>query len=382
MGWNSWYIHYNRVSDKHLREAADQMIASGMADYGYQYVNCDDCWARHVKSTRPQISGPPRDAQGRMLPNQRFPDMQALTGYIHAKGLKAGIYISPGPATCGGYEGSYGHEALDARTLADWGFDFLKYDWCSYGQVAGGKTLRSTENRISRCGTNCKSWTAISSSTFANTGATKFGNGAARWAIAGGPPATWGWRAAGCPAFVSVGLINASHWLYARPGAWNDPDYILIGWVGDAAGMGEGRPTTLTPDEQYAYMSMWCLMAAPLIYSGDMARLDPFTLNVLCNPEVIDLDQDPLGKQARIVRSTDRELILAKELEDGALAVGLFNFDEKPARLSVSWSDLGLSGKRIARDPWRQVDLGPADGAVESLVPRHGVALVRLRKAE
>ena len=112
-----------------------------------------------------------------------------------------------------------------------------------------------------------------------------------------------------------------------------------------------------------------------------MARLDPFTLNVLCNPEVIDLDQDPLGKQARIVRSTDRELILAKELEDG-LAVGLFNFDEKPARLSVSWSDLGLSGKRIARDPWRQVDLGPADGAVEFLVPRHGVALVRLRKAE
>ena len=141
MGWNSWYIHYHRVSDKVMRQAADQMIDTGMADYGYQYVNIDDCWMVKVGSNDPEIGGPTRDANGRLLTNKRFPDMKAMTDYIHAKGLKAGTYISPGPNTCAGYEGSYGHEAQDAQTFADWGFDFLKYDWCSYGQKAGGNTV-------------------------------------------------------------------------------------------------------------------------------------------------------------------------------------------------------------------------------------------------
>jgi alpha-galactosidase len=141
MGWNSWYIHYNRVSDKVMRQAAEQMIATGMADYGYSYVNIDDCWMVKVDSADPEIGGPTRDAKGRLLSNKRFPDMKALTDFVHAKGLKAGIYISPGPETCAGYAGSYGHESQDARTFAGWGFDFLKYDWCSYSKKAGGKTI-------------------------------------------------------------------------------------------------------------------------------------------------------------------------------------------------------------------------------------------------
>ena len=135
MGWNSWYIHYNRVTEEHMRNAADVMIASGMADYGYQYVNIDDCWMKK-KGDEPY-----RDARGAMLPNAKFPDIKGMVDYIHGKGLKAGLYTSPGPWTCGGYVGSYEHERVDAEKFAEWGFDFLKYDWCSYTQVAGGKDL-------------------------------------------------------------------------------------------------------------------------------------------------------------------------------------------------------------------------------------------------
>ncbi len=186
---------------------------------------------------------------------------------------------------------------------------------------------------------------------------------------------------AGLPGFYKIALSNAQHWQDARPGGWNDPDYILIGWVGDAHHMGQGTPTALTPNEQYSYMSLWCLMASPLIFSGDMARLDPFTLNVLCNAELIDVDQDPLGKQARIVRRTAGELVLSKLIEDGSTVVGLFNLGPEPARLSVSWSDLGLTGPQRVRDLWRQKDLSDARESYAAQIPRHGVLVVRLEKS-
>jgi alpha-galactosidase len=180
------------------------------------------------------------------------------------------------------------------------------------------------------------------------------------------------------PGFYNIAFSNARHHEFAKPGAWNDPDYILIGWVGDAHGMGEGKKTTLTPNEQYSYMSLWSLMAAPLIFSGDMAKLDPFTLNVLCNHEVIAVDQDPLGRQARILRKTEREFVLLKELQDGAKALGVFNLGNAPAKLSVSWADLGVTGKQKVRDLWRQKDIGNYEDAFAPEVPRHGVAFVRL----
>lgn len=176
----------------------------------------------------------------------------------------------------------------------------------------------------------------------------------------------------------SIGLSNARHWEYAHPGAWNDPDYILIGWVGDAHRAAEGTPTTLSPSAQYGYMAMWSLMAAPLIFSGDMAKLDPFTLNVLCNAEVIEVNQDPLGRQARIVRQNPSELLLVKELEDGSKAVGLFNFGRAEAPLKASWTDLGLRGPQRVRDLWRQVDRGVVDNGLEATTPRLGVTLLRL----
>jgi alpha-galactosidase len=183
------------------------------------------------------------------------------------------------------------------------------------------------------------------------------------------------------PGFYSIGLRNAKLWEYAGPGRWNDPDYILIGFVGNARGQSEPpKRTALTPDEQYSYMSMWSLMASPLFYSGDMRYLDPFTLNVLCNAEVIDVNQDALGKQARIVRQSDDELVLAKPLEDGGLAVGLFNLSEQPRRMEITWSDLSVQGARRVRDVWRQKPLGKLNARYTVEVPRHGVSMVRFGK--
>ena len=378
MGWNSWYIHYNRVTEEHMRGAADVMVSSGMADYGYQYVNIDDCWMK------PKGDEPYRDAQGAVLPNAKFPNIKDMVDYIHGKGLRAGLYTSPGPWTCAGYVGSYEHEAIDARKFADWGFDFLKHDWCSYGQVAGGKSLEHLQRPYRKMGDILKEQPRDIVYNLCQYGM--------------GDVWTWGadvgghcWRTTGdlglergalLPGFYSIGLSNARHYEYAGPGHWNDPDYILIGWVGNAHSQSEpGQPTTLTPNEQYSYMSMWCLMAAPLFFSGDMAKLDDFTLNVLCNAEVIDIDQDALGKQAKPLVQDEETLIVSKPMEDGSLAVGLFNLAEMPRQIKVDWSLLGVQGRERVRDLWRQKDLGVFESSYSPEVPRHGVALVRLYPA-
>ncbi len=378
MGWNSWYIHYDRISDQLMRHAADQMITTGMADYGYQYVNIDDCWMVKVNSKDPETGGKTREKSGTIKTNARFPDMRSMTEYIHSKGLKAGIYISPGPSTCAGYQGSYNHEQLDAETFADWGFDFLKYDWCSYSKKAGGKTLAHLKKPYQ------KMWDILSTlDRDIVLNLCQYGMGDVwKW---GGEVGNC-WRTTGdlgleerkgLPGFYSIGMRNAEHWAYAKPGGWNDPDYILIGWVGNARKMAEGTPTDLTPFEQYSYMSMWSLMAAPLIFSGDMAKLDAFTLNVLCNHEIIEVNQDPLGKQARIIRKSETEFVLAKELEDGSIAVGLFNLKDEEVSMAINWDELMISGNNIIRDLWRQQDIGTYKNSFATQIAPHGVMMLR-----
>jgi alpha-galactosidase len=381
MGWNDWYTHYDHVTEDLLRRAASAMVSSGMADFGYQYVNIDDCWMVKPGSTNPDLGGKPRGADGSIRPNRRFPDMKGLTTFIHSLGLKAGIYTSPGPRTCAGFAGSYGHEEADAREFAEWGFDFLKYDWCSYGRVAGGTTLEDRKRPYERMGgilAKLDRDIVFNLCQYGMNEVWKWGGavGGNCWRTTGDLGAE---KSTSLPGFYSIGFKNAEHAAYARPGHWNDPDYILIGSVGNANRISDPpKPTSLTADEQYSYMSMWSLMAAPLIFSGDMNHLDEFTLNVLCNAEVIGVDQDPLGRQARVIRHTGDDFVLAKPLEDGSLAVGLFNLGEAPAKLSVTWAELGLAGRRRVRDLWRQKDAGIADGYYAAPVNRHGVALVRL----
>jgi alpha-galactosidase len=377
MGWNHWYAHYGRITDGLMREAADVMVSSGMADVGYQYVNIDDCWMnapRHEDSLR---VGPLRDAGGNILPNRHFPDMKGLTDYIHAKGLKAGIYTSPGSLTCAGFAGSYQHEVQDARQFAEWGFDFLKYDWCSYNDVAAGD--RSRAALMKPYDVMGKLLRTQRRDIVFNL--CQYGMGEVwEWGASVGGHC---WRTAGDLGFeldrvFDVALANAAHRAWSGPGSWNDPDYIQIGYIGDARKGGLPAPCAMGPNEQYSFMSLWCLMAAPLFFSGDMGKLDPFTLNVLCNPEVIAVDQDPLGQCAAIAEVTDETFLMVKRMADGSTAVGMFNRGEVPASVTLPWSVAGLRGTQRVRDLWRQRDLGVAVDRFTAPVPRHGVVFVRL----
>ena len=388
MGWNDWYTFYEKPSDALMRKAADIMIQSGLADHGYQYVNIDDAWMGRPGSSDPEEQGPARDERGMINANGRFPDMKAMTAYIHGLGLKAGLYTSPGPRTCAGFYGSYEHEAQDAARFVEWEFDFLKYDWCSYGEVAP----KGSSPEAERLQKPYRLMGGILAGQPRDIvfNLCQYGMGDV-WTWGGGVGGH-SWRTTGdlglekdtrLPGFYSIGFKNAEHAAYARPGRWNDPDYILIGYVGNAHSITDPpKPTTLTRHEQYSYMSMWALMAAPLFYSGDITRLDPFTLNVLNNAEVIAVDQDPLGRQARIVRRTDDEFVLAKPMEDSSLAVGLFNLSEMTREITVTAADLGLSGPRRVRDLWRWKDVGTVAGPYTARVARHGVMLVRMWPAQ
>jgi alpha-galactosidase len=377
MGWNHWYAHYDRITDELVRQAADALVASGMADFGYQYVDIDDCWMNAASQRDPRRVGPLRDEAGDILPNAYFPDMRALTDHIHALGLKAGIYTSPGPRTCGGFAGAYQHEAQDARRFVDWGFDFLKYDWCSYGEIAAGDGSRAALQKPYRLMGDLLR--AAPRDVVFNL--CQYGMGDVwEW---GAEVGGHSWRTAGDLGFeldriFEVALANCAHRQWSKPGAWNDPDYIQIGSFGDAKENGEPTPCRLTPSEQYSFVSLWSLMASPLFFSGDMRSLDAFTLNVLCNAEVIEIDQDPLGICARVVQLGDERFALVKDLADGSHAVGLFQRGEFEVDCTVKWAELGLGAAKRVRDLWRQKDLRSGADGLSTRLTRHGCLLVRV----
>lgn len=384
MGWNSWYIWENHVTDQIMRAAADAMVSTGMIDHGWAYVNIDDCWMVKLDTSDPTLGGAPRDAQGDVNPNQRFPDMKALADYIHSKGLKAGLYTSPGPATCGGYVGAYQHEQRDARLFAEWGFDFLKYDWCSYGDIAKAPDLAAMQKPYRQMGDILKELDrdiVLNLCQYGMGDVWKWGReaGGHSWRTAGDLGLTY----EGIPAalFRDVfGLYGRNELQqYSKPGAWNDPDYLLLGYLSDWKG--GTAPTPLSPNEQYSHVSLWCLLAAPLILSGDITRLDEFTLGLLTNDEVLEVDQDPLGKAALRIRKDGDIEVWAKTMEDGSKAVGLFNRGEAETVVGVKWPDLGVTGKQLVRDLWRQKDVGTFDAQFTAPVGRHGVVLLRLRPA-
>lgn len=374
MGYNHWYAHYNRITQKMMEEAADLLVSSGMADAGYQYVNIDDCWMKH------QGDEPYRDADGAVLPNKLFPDMKGLADYIHAKGLKAGLYTSPGPWTCAGFAGAYQHEAADARRFAAWGYDFLKYDWCSYGNVAGGKDLAALQKPYRLMGDLLKQQDrdiVLNLCQYGMGDVWKWG------AEVGGHS----WRTGGDLGFelhriFEIAKRNCELRDYNQPGGYNDPDYLQIGWIGNASGMGLPQPAPLTPNESHAFMALWCLMASPLFYSGDMTKLDAFTLSILCNPELIEINQDALGQCARLAKAGEDSFVLVKDLEDGTKAVGLCNTALWAQDVAVAWPEAGVGGRQVVRDCWRQKDLGTFHASFRASVPPRMVLVLRLRPAE
>lgn len=390
MGWNHWYAHYNRITDKMMREAADVMVSSGMADVGYSYVNIDDCWMNAPEYDDSTRTGALRDDNGNILPNSNFPDMKSLTDYIHEKGLKAGIYTSPGPLTCGRFAAAYGHEEQDARQFANWGFDFLKYDWCSYGKIASEESTEINDKgkKVISLEAYKKPYRLMGEILHKQDrdivyNLCQYGMGDVwKW---GGEVGAHCWRTAGDLGFeldriFDVALKNSEHREYSKPGEWNDPDYIQIGWIGTAREMGMPHKIPMPAAMQYSYMSLWSLMAAPLIYSGDMSKLDEFTINVLCNPEVIEINQDPLGESAQVIKRNDQQFIMIKTLNNGSKAVGLFNRGKEPANVNVDFKELAFTGKHMVRDLWRQKDLGKYTYMFTARVPSTGVIMVRIGK--
>jgi len=363
MGWNSWNCFACDVTDINVRSAADAMVASGLIQHGWTYINIDDCWEAG------------RDAEGKILSNKKFPDMKALTAYVHGKGLRIGLYSSPGPKTCAGFEASYQHELLDAQRYGEWGFDYLKYDWCSYGGIAPRpdhaqllkpyQVMRDALNQVPR--DIVFSLCQYGMGNVWEWGAEVGGN---CWRTTGDITDTWS-------SMSGIGFNQAGHEKFAGPSHWNDPDMLVVGYVGWSAKV---RPTKLTPNEQYTHISLWCLLCSPLLIGCDMTKLDEFTLGLLTNDEVIDVSQDPLGRAAGRIAKAGQTEVWAKGMEDGSKVVGLFNRGEEAAPITVKWSDLGLSGSHAVRDLWRQENLPAATDEFQTSVARHGVVLVKIAK--
>ncbi len=381
MGWNSWYVWENHVTDKIMREAADAMVSSGMMDHGYMYVNIDDCWAVKPSSKDSTLIGEPHDKDGLINSNKRFPDMKALTDYIHSKGLKAGIYTSPGPFTCAGHVGAFKFEEKDITRFVEWGYDFLKYDWCSYSDVGRKDTLPDLQKPyrlISGILKKQKRDIVLNLCQYGMGDVWKWGKevGGNSWRTAGDLGGSF--KDIGTALFRDGFDVYSSDSLqfYGGPGAWNDPDYLLLGYLSNWKG--ETVPTPLSPNEQYTHVSLWCLLAAPLIFSGDITRLDEFTLSLLTNDEIIEVDQDPLGKPGYRVTKTGENEVWMKPLEDGSIAVGLFNRGENESKVTAFWNNLHISGKQRVRDLWRQKDVGKFNDKYSAKVKRHGVVMIRI----
>lgn len=390
MGWNSWNCFASAVTDKNIRDAARVMAESSLIDHGWTYINIDDYWQVKPGDSDPTLQGAERDADGKILPNKRFPDMKNLTDYIHSLGLKAGIYSSPGPLTCGGCSGSFGHEHQDAATYAAWGFDYLKHDWCSYEPHMEGKRAAAVPHvpaidaitddellklmipyAIMRDALNRQkrdiyySLCQYGMGNVSEWGAQVGGNS---WRTTGDITDTWA-------SMAGIGFEQNGLEKHARPGQWNDPDMLVVGHVGWGPAL---HPTKLTPNEQYTHISLWCLLASPLLIGCDLTKLDEFTLNLLTNDEVLEVNQDELGKQAGRISKNGNAEVWAKRMVDGSWAVGLFNRGISPLPVTVDLSTIGITGKARVRDLWRQKDLSPAEKTITQTIPRHGCSLLRI----
>ena len=363
MGWNSWNCWAGAIDDAKVRAAADAMVKSGLAAHGYQYINIDDCWEKG------------RDANGEIVPNEKFPDMKGLADYVHSKGLRLGIYSSPGPKTCAGYEGSYKHEEQDAKTYAKWGIDYLKYDWCSYGSVAKvketedfKKPYRIMAKALNDCGRDI----VYSLCQYGMGNVWEWGTevGGNCWRTTGDITDTWG-------SMSGIGFSQNGHEKFAGPGHWNDPDMLIVGRVGWGPSL---HPTKLKYVEQVTHITLWSLLSSPLLIGCDMSNMDKFTIDLLTNDEVLDVNQDPLGKPAGRVTDRNGIQVWSRHLQDGTTAVGIFNTGIEDADGFVKWVDVGVQGKQPVRDLWLKKDLGSFDGQYTAKVSAHGAVMIKIGK--
>ena len=364
MGWNSWNCWALSVSQEKVMSSAQALLDKGLADYGYCYMNIDDGWEAEK-----------RNPDGTIAVNEKFPSMKALGDWLHERGLKFGIYSSPGDFTCGGYLGSIDHELQDAESYNSWGIDYLKYDWCGYGRehakerdkgVASyvrpyllmQKFLRDQPRDIfySLCQYGMANVWEWGKFVDANS-----------WRTTGDITDTW-------RSMYDIGFRRQAGLApYAAPGHWNDPDMLIVGKVGWSSNLRDSR---LTPDEQYTHITLWTLLASNMLIGCDIAQMDDFTVGLLCNHEVNAINQDILGKQAdRVSKDGDIE-VWARPLSDGGQAIGIFNVGTEDKTFDIATIVPANQGKTI-RDLWRQKDLSAAD--LKCVIPTHGCKYIKVK---
>ncbi|MFP5205391.1 MAG: glycoside hydrolase family 27 protein [Acidobacteriota bacterium] len=361
MGWNSWNYFHGNVTEQDVKAAADALVSTGMRDAGYVYVNIDDTW----EGTR--------NAQGVLSSNAKFPDMKALADYVHSKGLKLGIYSSPGPKTCAGYEGSYQHEQQDADLYASWGIDYLKYDLCSYGKIMNAQ---APDDKPAQMKMMIAAYAKMDKA-LKSTGRPmvfslcQYGHDAVwEWA-----PSVGGnlWRTTGDinPTWDRIyDLLEQQAGLahYAGPGHWNDPDMLEVG---------NGK---LSLAENRSHFSMWAMLAAPLLAGNNLTAMKPEVLQILTNREVIAIDQDRLGRQARRAYADGEVEVWTRRLEHGALAIAVLNagsdrYASHPFHLNLA--RLGLHGPQSGKNLWTGKQVTLTNG--EPLeIASHDILLVRI----
>ena len=364
MGWNSWNCWGTSVSQEKVMASAAALINRGLADYGYSYINIDDAWEAEERA-----------ADGSILTNEKFPDMKALGDWLHSKGLKLGIYSSPGDRTCGGYLGTLDHEEQDAKTWNEWGVDYLKYDWCGYWRVFSPSPDHSTAAYL-RPYVKMQQYLreqprdifySLCQYGMANVWEWGAFIDANSWRTTGDITDTW-------ESLHSIGFEQqAGLHPYAGPGHWNDPDMLVVGKVGWSNDLRDSR---LTPDEQYTHISLWALLAANMLIGCPIDQMDDFTFNLLCNNEVNAVNQDILGRQAHQDVVEDGMQIWSRDLYDGGKAVGIFNLNDAamPTLLKGALEKIGLQAGKV-RDLWRQKDI-PTDATY--IIPSHGVLLIKV----
>jgi len=373
MGWNSWNHFREKVSAEVVRTQADAMVKNGMKAAGYVYVNIDDGWAG------------PRDAKGFIHPNAKFPDMKRLADYIHGLGLRFGIYTAASAKTCVGLEGSLGHEEQDAETYAQWGADYVKVDWCEEGY-----DWFTGDDRVARA-------------RFAKMGEALRKTGRPMVYSVSAPGAAWRWGASVGAHLWRTSIDIKDNWdrmshngfgedgleRFAAPGRWNDPDMLEVGNNGGDNTVADATLVQapiyrkgMSEEEYRTHMSLWCLLAAPLIVGADLSRLKPSDLSILTNPQVVAVDQDPLGIQGRRVAKEGSLEVWMKPLAGGSKAVGLFNRELATTPLTAFFRDIGVGDNARVRDLWAGKDLGEFHEKYTVNIPGHGVVLIEVKSAD
>ena len=360
MGWNSWNCFNKNISEEQIREIANLMVSTGLKDAGYTYLNVDDCWQTHRESCVIQSD------------SVKFPSgIKVLADYVHSKGLKFGIYSCAGSKTCAGRPGSRGYEYIDAVTYAEWGVDFLKYDWCHNNGDNAREAYFTMSDALKSTGRPI----VLSICEWGTSRPWEWGKGIGEmWRVSEDIIATTeGTAYWGGASILKIIDIMAPLWPYAGPGHWNDADMLQVG-NGD-----------LTYDENVMHFSMWCMLASPLMVGCDLRNIDKKILDILTNKEAIAINQDKLGKQGRMFeRSGKYHETWIKELSDGRIALCFLNKDEKEWSLDYHFWGFDIIGidrtydHYIVRDVWKHQDIGDTGDRYSFKVPAHGVVLLCL----